>query len=42
VTLLKRSVAVEIERDWVRPLDCTNHHLQMVLRSQLAPAPTSV
>jgi transcription antitermination factor NusG len=41
VTLLKRSVAVEIERDWVRPLDCTKSHPRMVLRSQLAISPTS-
>ena len=41
VTLLKRSVAVEIERDWVRPLDCTETKILRSLKPQLAAAATT-
>jgi transcription antitermination factor NusG len=41
VTLLKRSVAVEIERDWVRPLDCTRSEYPRLLKPQLAAAATT-
>jgi transcription antitermination factor NusG len=41
VTLLKRSVAVEIERDWVRPLDCNNSKILSTLKPQLAAAATT-
>jgi transcription antitermination factor NusG len=41
VTLLKRSVAVEIERDWVRPLDCNELKTLRSLKPQLAAAATT-
>ncbi len=41
VTLLKRSVAVEIERDWVRPLDCNEPKTLRSLKPQLAAAATT-
>ena len=41
VTLLKRSVAVEIERDWVRPLDCNRSKILSTLKPQLAAAATT-
>jgi transcription antitermination factor NusG len=41
VTLLKRSVAVEIERDWVRPLDCSRTAFRSSLKPQLAAAATA-
>lgn len=41
VTLLRRSVAVEVERDWVRPLDCNRIEPLRSLKSQLAVAATS-
>ena len=41
VTLLKRSVAVEIERDWVRPLDCNRSEPLRSLKPQLAAAVTT-
>jgi len=41
VTLLKRSVAVEIERDWVRPLDCNETKTLRSLKPQLAAAATT-
>jgi transcription antitermination factor NusG len=41
VTLLKRSVAVEIERDWVRPLDCNRSRILSTLKPQLAAAATT-
>ena len=41
VTLLKRSVAVEIERDWVRPLDCNKSKILSALKPQLAAAATT-
>jgi transcription antitermination factor NusG len=37
VTLLHRSVAVAIERDWVRPLDSGGRELPLELRSMLVP-----
>jgi transcription antitermination factor NusG len=39
VTLLRRSVAVTIERDWVRPLDRDGRELPLQFRSPLAPRP---
>ena len=41
VTLLERSVAVEIERDWVRPLDCSRSEYPRLLKPQLAAAATT-
>jgi transcription antitermination factor NusG len=41
VTLLQRSVAVEIERDWVRPLDCNSSKTLSPLKPQLAAAATT-
>jgi transcription antitermination factor NusG len=41
VTLLKRSVAVEIEREWVRPLDCNETKTLRSLKPQLAAAATT-
>jgi transcription antitermination factor NusG len=37
VTLLRRSVAVTIERDWVRPLDSAGRELPLEFRSLLVP-----
>ena len=39
VTLLRRSVAVAIERDWVRPLDSAGRELPLQFRSLLVPRP---
>jgi transcription antitermination factor NusG len=39
VTLLRRSIAVAIERDWVRPLDSGGRDLPLHLRSQRIPRP---
>jgi len=41
VTLLRRSMAVEIERDWVRPLDCNRSEYPKLLKPQLATAATT-
>lgn len=41
VTLLKRSVAVEIERDWVRPLNCNKTKTLRSLKPRLAAAATT-
>jgi transcription antitermination factor NusG len=41
ITLLRRSVAVEVERDWVRPLDCTRSEALRLLKPQLAAAATN-
>jgi len=41
VTLLRRSVAVEIERDWVRPLDCKISRPRISLEAPLVHAATS-
>jgi len=38
VTLLKRSVAVEIERDWVRPLDCNRTKILSSLKPHVVAA----
>ena len=40
VSLLRRSVAVEIERHWVRPLDCYRSPTSMSLTPNLAVATT--
>jgi transcription antitermination factor NusG len=37
VTLLRRSVAVSIERDWVRPLDKSGRELPLEFKSLLVP-----
>ncbi len=37
VTLLRRSVAVSIERDWVRPLDAAGREMPLHFRSLLVP-----
>jgi transcription antitermination factor NusG len=41
VTLLKRSVAVEIEHHWIRPLDCNRNEPLRSLKRQLAAAATT-
>jgi transcription antitermination factor NusG len=41
VSLLKRSMAVEIDRDWVRPLDCNVSKYQRSLAPQLVAAATT-
>jgi transcription antitermination factor NusG len=41
VTLLRRSVAVEIERDWVRPLDCTRGPTLRSLKRQVGAVVTT-
>ena len=41
VTLLKRSVAVEIERHWVRPLDCNKSESQRSFKPRLEAAATT-
>jgi transcription antitermination factor NusG len=41
VTLLQRSVAVEIDRDWVRPLNCQRSRILSTLRPQLVAAATT-
>ncbi len=42
VTLLRRSVAVSIERDWVRPLDAAGREMPLYFRSLLVPRPPVV
>ena len=42
VTLLQRSVAVTIERDWVRPLDSHGREMPLHFRSLLLPGSPSV
>jgi transcription antitermination factor NusG len=39
VTLLRRSVAVSVERDWARPLDSSGRELPQYLRSWVLPRP---
>jgi hypothetical protein len=40
LTLLQRSVAVQIERDWVRPLSPIKHKLPVPPASPLVPNPS--
>lgn len=42
VALLKRSVAVEIERDWIRPLDCPVRHPRVSSMAQLPAATMNI
>jgi transcription antitermination factor NusG len=39
VTLLRRSVAVSVERDWARPLDASGREMPQYLRSWVLPRP---
>jgi transcription antitermination factor NusG len=41
VTLLRRSVAVEVQREWVRPLDCNKPTILSPWKPQLAAAAIS-
>jgi hypothetical protein len=41
VTLLRRSVAVEVQREWIRPLDCNKPTILSPWKPQLAAAAIS-
>jgi len=42
VTLLKRSVAVEIDREWVAPLDASGRPMTAQISRPLAASPQSI
>src|ERR1017187_3540422 len=42
VTLLKRSVAVEIDREWVAPLDASGRPMAIQVRRSLVASPQSI